>query len=119
MGKDKTNFNMQLTPTQKEIMDFVTEVIFDGHNYSKADTVIELFRNSAIDYLGINYDGRFDDETLLSLLKEEKFRQDLDLVAVIGTERFEKFINESKEKGMDTSYNEELLKAYKSNKGDK
>ena len=120
MANDKTNFNMQLTQTQKEIMDFVTEVIFDGRNYSKADTVIHLFRNVALNYLGFDdLKGRFSDESLLSFLKQYKFQEDLNLIAMIGIERYEKFIEDSKEKGLNTSYNEELLKEYKLKKGEK
>lgn len=119
MANDKTNFNMQLTTTQKQIMDFVTEVIFEGYNYSKADMVSLLFKNSAIEYLHLGVEPySISDEMLLALLLEEKKRKDLDLVAVIGVDQFEKLIADAKEKGLDTSYNEELIKEYKLRKGD-
>ena len=122
MGKDKTNFNMQLTTTQKEIMDFVTEVIFGDYSFSKADSVIELFRNCSIDYLGMDFKNRIDDETLLYLLKEQKRFQDMQLITTLGgPERFQAFIDESKinNPDVDVSYFESLLEDYKNGKIEK
>ena len=118
MIKEKTNFNMQLTVTQRKIMDFITEVVFEGTNYSKADTVNELFRNAALNYLCIEDENcRIDDETLFALLQEEKMTKDLDLISVVGAEKFENAIKENKSKGIDTSYYEKLLNRYKKVKG--
>lgn len=122
MGKDKTNFNMQLTTTQKDIMDFVTEVIYGDYGFSKADTVIELFRQSAIDYLGIDFKNRIDDETLFYLLKEYKRGEDMQLITTLGgPERFQSFIDESKANNPegDFSYFESLLEDYKNGKTEK
>lgn len=115
MANDKTNFNMQLTTTQKEIMDFVTEVVYEGYNFSKADTVIELFRDRAIGYLGINFDGRLNDDTLLALLKEEKKEHDFSMIRTLGADKFEKLIATSKSTypNRDFSQMEELLNEYK------
>lgn len=115
--KEKTNFNMQLSVTQKEIMDFVSEVIFE--NTSKADTINELFRNAAFNYLGIEENIKIDDITLLSLLKEEKLSKDLDMISMIGVEKFANAINENKSKGLDTSYYEKLLDKYNKKVGGK
>lgn len=120
MSNDKTNFNMQLTTTQKQIMDFVTEVVFEGYNYSKADMVSLFFKNNAIEYLHLGIEPHsISDEMLLALLLDEKKTKDLDLVSIIGVEQFEKLIADAKGKGMDTTYNEELIKEYKLKKGEK
>ena len=116
--KTKTNFNMQLTVTQRKIMDFITEVVFEGTNYSKADAVNELFRGAALKYLCIEDENcRIDDETLFALLQEEKMTKDLDLFSVIGAEKFENAITENKSKGIDTDYYEKLLIRYKKVRG--
>ena len=118
MGKDKTNFNMQLTITQKELMDFVTEVIYGDYSFSKADTVIELFRNRAIEYLGIEFTSRIDDATLLYLLKGQKRDEDMGLVKMLGADKFQALIDESKlnNPNIDYSYMEGLLEDFKNGK---
>jgi len=118
MGKDKTNFNMQLTTTQKDLMDFVTEVIYGDYSFSKADTVIELFRNRAIEYLGMEFKNRIDDETLLYLLKGQKRDEDMSLVKTLGVDKFQALIDESKlnNPNVDYSYMEGLLEDFKNGK---
>lgn len=113
MANDKTNFNMQLSITQKDIMDFVTEVIYGDYGFSKADAVIDLFRNSALNYLGLEFDGRINDEMIYQLLLEQKRSKDLDLISFMGLAQYEKITANSKEKGLDISYHEGLIKEYK------
>ena len=114
MANDKTNFNMQLTTTQREIMDFVTEVVFDGYGYSKAEVVNLLFKNNALNYLSMSIEPHeMSDEIVLALLLQAKRTKDVDSIAFTGVELYEKLIAINKKKGLDTSYNEELLKEYK------
>jgi hypothetical protein len=121
MAKDRTNFNMQLTTTQKEIMDFATEVIYVDYGFSKADTVIELFRKCALDYLGMNFENRIDDETLLYLLKDQKRFEDMGIIRAVGIEKYQALIDESKLKNpnLDYSYMESLLEDFKNGKTEK
>lgn len=121
MAKDRTNFNMQLTMTQKEIMDFVTEVIYGDYGFSKADAVIELFRQSAIDYLGMDFKNRVDDEILLYLLKDQKRFEDMGIIRTLGPEKYQALIDESKavNPNIDYSYMESLLEDYKNGKTEK
>lgn len=114
MGKDRTNFNMQLTMTQREIMDFVTEIAFDGYGYSKAEVVNLLFKHNALNYLNMGIEPHdISDEMLLELLWEQKKSKDLDLIAIMGLAQYENITAKSKEKGLDTSYHEELIEKYK------
>ena len=109
-----TNFNMKLTDTEKEIMDFVTEVIHSGR-YSKADLVVELFKQNALHYLGLPDDAiAGDDKFLLSLLKEHKRDEDITMIKMIGIDKYKALIeNYKKEYGEDSSkYLEECLVEY-------
>jgi hypothetical protein len=93
-----TNFNMKLTDTEKEIMDFVTEVIHGGR-YSKADLVIELFKQQALDYLDLPEEAiGIYDEVLLSALKKKKMDEDITMVSMVGVEQYKKLIKDYKEK---------------------
>lgn len=110
----KTNFNMQLTDTEKEIMDFVTDVIFEG-TYSKAQLVLDFFKEKAIDYLGLPEEAMgLYDEVLLSSLKKHKFDNDVDMVGMVGIDKFKAFISDYKSKNADNdaSYFEKCLAEY-------
>lgn len=117
----KTNFNMQLTNTQKEIMDFSVDVIFAEYKFSKANLVSMLIKKSALDYLNL-FDEKllFDisDEQLLLLLKQQKRDKDMDLISMLGLEKYKSMIKEGKEKYPDSdfTYMENLVKEYE-NKG--
>jgi hypothetical protein len=106
----KTNFNMQLTDVQKEIMDFVTEVIYSDYNYSKAEVVLELFREAGIQYLGLPEEAiGNDDDILLFSLKEEKMNKDVSTISFFGAEQYKAFIEDSKAKGNNVEYLEKCL----------
>lgn len=115
----KTNFNMQLTDTEKEIMDFVRDVVFQGCNFSKADMVSVLVKNSAINYLGYNMEfHEVSDEELLTLLKQRKREEDKKLIFFIGVEKYRNLIEDYKKEYPegDSSYMESLLKEYEAEK---
>lgn len=98
-----TNFNMKLTDTEKEIMDFVAEVIYYG-DYSKSDLVIELFKQAAINYLGLPEEAKgIYDEVLLSALRKKKMDEDIAMINMVGAEQYKKLIEDYKEKyGIDS-----------------
>jgi hypothetical protein len=109
-----TNFNMKLTDTEKEIMDFVTEVIHGGR-YSKSDLVIELFKQNALYYLGLPEEAvGIYDEVLLSALKKKKMDEDITMINMVGVEQYRKLIEDYKIKyGADSSaYLESCLAEY-------
>ena len=114
----KTNFNMQLTDTQKEIMDFVTDVIFDS-NYSKAQLVLEFFEERALNYLDIPSTevGRIYDDVLLSALKKHKFDDDVRMVGIVGVDKFKASIEDGKSSNTDVTYFEKLLSTYEEKQG--
>lgn len=118
----KTNFNMQLTDTEKEIMDFVTEVIFQEYNSSKADVVSMLFKRTALNYLGMNDDDwcSISDEMLLTMLKSHKRCEDMRIISIIGAEKYKALIEDYKKEypKEDSAYMEGLLEDYLK-KGDK
>lgn len=117
----KTNFNMQLTDTEKEIMDFVTDVIYADFGYSKADVVSALFRSRAIDYLVENPADGFEeeffgasnmsDESLMVLLKQKKREEDKALIYGLGVIKYRSMIEKFKTDypNNDCSLMEELL----------
>lgn len=108
----KTNFNMQLTLTEKEIMNYVTDVIYGDFNYSKADIVSILFKKAAIQYLNYGFDWNdISDEELLIMLKQKKKDDDKSVIHFIGTEQYKQMIEKFKVEypENDTSYMEMLL----------
>lgn len=99
MSKDYTNFNMRITNTQKDIMDFVENVIHEGI-YSKSALILNYFRNNAFGYLGFNDEVNLTDEMLLTLLVEKKKEKDFDMIRFVGVENYKKMIEEYRsEKG--------------------
>lgn len=118
----KTNFNMQLTDTEKEIMDFVTDVVFQEYNFSKADMVSVLFKNSAINYLGYDIQWHdISDEELLTLLKQHKREEDKKLIIFLGAEKYKSLIDDFKKNypDQDPTYMEGLLKEFEAERGEK
>jgi len=115
----KTNFNMQITDTQKDIMDFITDVVFFDQ-ISKAGVVMELFREKAYSYLNFPDDTNLSDEMILSALLSNKREEDSRLIGVIGTLQYRKLIDEYKQKYVDgdSSYMEKLLEEYISKYGE-
>lgn len=110
----KTNFNMQLTETQKNIMDFTAGVIFEDR-LSKASVVMELFRNCALSYLDFPDDcGDLSDEFLYSMLLSRKKEEDSKLIGFMGTFAYKKLIDGFKKADVnyDSSYQDELLEDY-------
>lgn len=113
----KTNFSMQLTDTEKEIMDFVAEVVFSGYDFSKAGMVSFLVKEAAINYVGLDdadfISGKISDEFLLSMLKARKRDKDMTMINFMGVRQFRIFIEECKKNpSMDAVYFEELLEEY-------
>lgn len=113
----KTNFSMQITETQKDIMDFATEVIFDQYEFSKAEMVFYLVKKSALDYVGIPIDELFSisDEILYSMMREKKFDEDMKIITFCGgVDKFRATIERHKKEypGVDCSHFEELLAEY-------
>jgi hypothetical protein len=106
----KTNFNMQLSDTQKEIMDFTTDVIFNGQ-FSKAGVVLELFKSEALNYLSYPADCDLSDEIILSALLSHKREEDSKLIGFLGTAQYRKVVDEFKKNypDSDSSYQEQLL----------
>lgn len=119
----KTNFNMQLTDTQQEIMDFVTEFVYQGYDFSKAAMVSVLFKQAGLNYLGFNIDWyNISDEELLTLLKARKREEDKKLIFFMGVDKYKTLIEDYKKEfpERDTSYMENLLIEYESSlEGDK
>lgn len=118
----KTNFNMQLTDTQKELMDFSVDVIFSEYKFSKANLVSMLVKKSALDYLNM-FDEKtlfeISDEQLLFLLKQEKRNKDMHFINMIGLEKYKAMIKEGKEKYPDSDYTymDGLIAEYEKNNG--
>lgn len=111
--KDGTFFNMKLTQTQKEIMDFIASEIYGG-NSSKASVVIDLVRNKAYEYLNFG-DVNFSDEMLLLALLNNKKEKEMLLIQTVGVDNYKKMIEEYKEKhgySDDVKIHEELVKEY-------
>jgi len=111
----KTNFNMQLTDEEKEIMDFAVDVIFSEYALSKADLVSMLVKQTAIDYLHMDIEWhQISDEQLLVLLKHEKRSSDFAFLQMVGVDKFKIMLEDFKKKypDKDNSYNEELLAEY-------
>lgn len=109
----KTNFNMQLTDTEKEIMDFVTEVVYQEYNFSKADMVSMLFKNSAINYLQLGVEPhQISDEELLALLKYQKRETDKTNARMIGIDQYRTIISTFIQQypDFDPSYMQGILK---------
>lgn len=115
----KTNFNMQLSDTQKEIMDFVTDIIYEELGQpTKASVVNILFKQAAIDYLGFDFEWyQVSDEQVMSMLKSKKFETDIHLIGVIGADKYRETIEAYKKSypDYDPSYMESLLSQYLEN----
>ncbi|KOA74567.1 hypothetical protein ADU78_10390 [Clostridium botulinum] len=118
MSKDNgTFFNMKMTKTQKEILDFVTEVIYDDSK-SKAGVINDLIKQQAINYVfGIgSEDFNLSDDALLALIKQEKRNRDIQTIRTIGIDKI-KIMVEQKVEGYE--YFEELIKHMEENGQDK
>ena len=121
----KTNFNMQLTETQREIMDFVTDVIYAQYEHSKAEMVNMFFKNACFGYLPFLQSEdcehfNISDEELLSYLKQEKKEKDMTMIRMVGTAKFRVWIEDCKVKypEIDNSYNEQLLAEFIAKEGE-
>jgi hypothetical protein len=111
----KLTFTMQITDTEKDIMEFVTEVCFQENNFSKADVVSALFKQHALNYLNMNISfNDISDEEILTLLKSAKRDKDSLLVRFLGTDKYKDLIEQYKKEypNGDSSYMEELLADY-------
>ena len=118
----KVQFSMMVTETQKEIMDFVVDII-EGGKYSKAQFTMEHFIDYAKGYCGMPDGYNLSPKMLLSSLKEAKKRKDSVMVGVIGIENYRKFISESIENGTfseeDIVYHHSLVELHILNTTDK
>lgn len=120
MSTNYTNFNMRITDTQKDIMDFVCDVIHDGL-YSKSALVLKYFRDNAFGYIGFEDNVTISDEMLLTLLFERKKEKDFDMIRVVGVENYKKMIEEYRVSKGDESVLpfQNLLNDYLAKYGDK
>jgi len=121
----KTNFNMQLTETQKELMDFVTNVIYAEYEYSKAEMVNMFFKNACFGYVPFLQDEDGDrlnisDEELLSYLKQEKREKDMNLIRMVGTNKYRIMLEDFKKNypDYDNSYTEQLFAEFIEKEGE-
>lgn len=122
----KTAFSMQLTDTQKKIMDYVTSEIFGEEGLSKANVVLKLIREVCWNHLGFttNQGGTHDintstselDDELLKKIEEKEIANEIRIIEFMGIEQCEKFIEENKKKNIDCSRFESVLKKYKEEK---
>lgn len=109
----KTNFNMQLTDEEKEIMDFAVEVIFKEYGFSKADMVSMLVKQSALVYLNMDIEHyQLSDDFLLTLLYKQKMDDDFAMIQMVGVEKYKTFVSSAKEKDstFDAHYWDNLIK---------
>lgn len=117
MGKENgTFFNMKMTIAQKEILDFVTEVIYD-ESKSKAGVINDLIKQQAINYVfgASSDDFNLSDDALLALIKQEKRSRDIKTLMVIGVDKIKTMVNQKVE---GYEYFEELLKHMEENHED-
>ena len=102
---DNTFFNMKLSKTEKEIMDFVSTFAMD-YPMSKAQMVLEFVKDYAIGYLDLPIDTEeikksMSDEMLLAaLIKKLKEKNKQKLIMMIdgcGLDFVEHEINKTKD----------------------
>lgn len=112
----KVSYSMMITEAQKDIMDFVVDVVEDGV-YSKAHLVMESFVTRAKGYCGLPDDLIMSDEMLLSALKSSKRLSDYNMIPIVGVENYKKMIKEGIDNGtlsdVAVEYMNELLEEFK------
>jgi hypothetical protein len=101
MAKNKTFFNMQMTETQREILDRLIYNDFPG--MSVAGYISFLIKERAHNVLGLDVErDDFSFEVLLEFFKKEQMEKEERIKAMLGEEQYNKMIEafekEQKEK---------------------
>lgn len=93
MAEKKSFFNMQMTETQREVLDRLIENDFPGMSVS--GYILFLIRLRA--HLQLNFDiekDAFSFELILELLKKEEAEKEERIKVMLGEEQYNKMIEE-------------------------
>lgn len=98
----KTLFSMQMTETQKEIMEYLIEFRHQGQG-SKANYINQLILGDAMEFLGLplNFMNELKEEDILQELKEHAAEEQRKIIAFIGEDKYNKLMEK---------YNQEPVK---------
>lgn len=99
---NKTYFNMQMTETQKDIMDLMIDYTYNGAKVSKASYIWDLIYNHAMQFLCFPEELKLTDDIILQELLEKKQDEQEMIKKMIGEEKYndliEKYKKESSKK---------------------
>lgn len=93
MTKRPPTFTMNITNAQRDIIDFLVEVVHGGY-FNKSSLILELIKRHAKDYLLLPHDIVLTDEELLDLMVE---KNNSNIKAILGEEKFNKIMAQRKE----------------------
>lgn len=90
---DKTLFSMQITQTQRDIIDYVKEIRFGGQ-CSTAFYLTQLAVEDALSILGLpaELSDELSDENVLQELKDKIRLEQISMIESIGEERYKKLV---------------------------
>lgn len=92
MTKRPPTFTMNMTDTQKDLIDFLVDVVH-GSYFNRSSFILELIRRQSKEYLNLPHDIFLSDEELLELMIE---KNNNDIKAFLGDEKFNQIMAQRK-----------------------